>query len=479
MATVIKGDWTVKGKTTLQDDVVIGTKRLASVAFSADYTSLVNKPDLSNIGSGAVGVVSPSPFLPAGLYDKEPISVLPDVFAPVALTGDFADLINKPTLEAGPPGPAGPSGANGSGSADWNAGSTDVGYIINKPDIQTLSAGSVPTGDGPLDTTTHTVDASSRISSAPGAFKGGFGWISAELYADSPPSSKPYLGNFGEVFWNGTTNQTVRGEYVSVKCPAERVITSYEVQTNAKQWYILGQRAPSPEALAGIPNNDRKWQLIDYRSNQPRPIGQEFRTFNIVQQPNTDSSYQQFMFLCPEIQTPQATPFTLTVAFLRYISPSLIQVKAPVQLTKAVTFGAEVNGLPPTDYFKLINAPPLPVGYEGTRIGGQISTRILAQNLGVFDTQMGTDANGTYYSIPHQLPALTGSQSYVPLVTLNHTGRGSAFRKGWTYGVAGVDNTNITVFALQYDTSGTNNTLYAVTHGENDIQFSWSCYLIA
>lgn len=93
--TVINGDWTVAGVTNLSDNVNVGGKRLASVAFTSDYNDLVNIPD-GDSSTGIRGQIAPNPFLPSGYNDVSTIPILPDCFNPVAFTGNYLELHHLP-----------------------------------------------------------------------------------------------------------------------------------------------------------------------------------------------------------------------------------------------------------------------------------------------------------------------------------------------------------------------------------------------
>lgn len=125
--------------------------------------------------------------------------------------------------------------------------------------------------------------------------------------------------------------------------------------------------------------------------------------------------------------------------------------------------------------------PPIATGYTRYNVN-----YVIAHNVGVYSTRAGADSRGTQYQIPHGLPPAgdgTGGRTYVPLVnfaqynTFDGVGARASGDRGMVLYINKCDDQYIYVWGTQV-TGNTGNALYGSTHVANDVQFTWSCYLM-
>lgn len=118
---------------------------LATVATSGDYDDLLNKPSIPS----APGTLQTNLTAAQSTSASEALSGAIKLHK-VSKTGDYGDLNNKPTIPAAQV------------NSDWNAGS-GVAQILNKPTI--------PAAPGTLDTTATTAQATNASEALSGAIK--------------------------------------------------------------------------------------------------------------------------------------------------------------------------------------------------------------------------------------------------------------------------------------------------------------------
>lgn len=102
-----------------------------NITATDTYTDILNVKDINFIGLGPVTINSNNDLLFTAVGD---IKFNGKTLKPVAFSGSYTDLINKPTLLQGPQGPQGSQGPAG---PQGPAGTTDYNNLINKPTIPT------------------------------------------------------------------------------------------------------------------------------------------------------------------------------------------------------------------------------------------------------------------------------------------------------------------------------------------------------
>ena len=134
-------------------------------------------------------------------------------------------------------------------------------------------------------------------------------------------------------------------------------------------------------------------------------------------------------------------------------------------------------------YNNLSNQPSIIQGQAFLQSGGNGSNTaastvctILQTNCGIYYSQSGLAQSGTGFSITHFLPAAGTGQYYVPSVSL--LGANSGLHNGQVVSVTGVTNSEINFMSIEFDLQGTNSDLCSLTHGSDDIVFTWTCSLI-
>lgn len=134
-------------------------------------------------------------------------------------------------------------------------------------------------------------------------------------------------------------------------------------------------------------------------------------------------------------------------------------------------------------YSSLSNQPSIIQGQAFLQSGGNGANtspssvcNILQTNCGINYAQAGAAQSGTGYSITHFLPVAGSNQYYVPSVAI--LGANSGMHNGQVVSVKGVTNSEINFMSIEFDLQGSNSDLCSLTHGSNDIVFSWTCSLI-
>ena len=134
-------------------------------------------------------------------------------------------------------------------------------------------------------------------------------------------------------------------------------------------------------------------------------------------------------------------------------------------------------------YSSLSNQPSIIQGQGFLQSGGNGANTspstvctILQTNCGIYYSQAGAAQSGTGYSITHFLPVAGSGQYYVPSVAI--LGANSGMHNGQVVSVTGVTNSEINFMSIEFDLQGTNSDLCSLTHGSDDIVFSWTCSLI-
>jgi len=115
-------------------------------------------------------------------------------------------------------------------------------------------------------------------------------------------------------------------------------------------------------------------------------------------------------------------------------------------------------------------------GGNGSNTAASYVCNILRTNCGIYYSQSGLAQSGTGFSVTHFLPAAGTNQYYVPSVSI--LGASSGMHNGQVVSVTGVTNTEINFMSIEFELGGANSDFESLTHGSDDIVFSWTCSLV-